>query len=238
MGSRAPLMRSVLVTGAAGRVGRRVTSCLRADGWAVCRFDVVDGDDVLDEAAVSRAARGSNAIVHTAAIAHDTAGTPAQIVATNVLGTWNVLLAAEAHAASRVVVFSSAQVFGFAEGEGPPAYVPVDDRHPVRASRPYGMSKRLTEDMCAAWTARTAIPTVVLRPVMILDDDDLRTVDAGDVDLGAFVHVRDVADAVSKALTASLDGHVRAILCGPGDFDTTVAREILGWKPTRGWPDA
>jgi len=229
-------MPSVLVTGAAGRVGRRVASSLRDNRWAVHQFDLVDGDDVLDEVAVLEAARGCDAVVHAAAIAHDTAGTPSEIVGTNVLGTWNVLLAAEAHTVSRVVVFSSAQVFGFAEGEGTPAYLPVDDRHPVRASRPYGMSKRLIEDMCAAWTARTTIPTVVLRPVMILDDDDLRTINAGDVELGAFVHVRDVADAVSKALTAPLDGHLRAILCGPGEFDTTVAREVLGWRPTRDWP--
>jgi nucleoside-diphosphate-sugar epimerase len=154
-----------------------------------------------------------------------------------VIGTWHVLLAAEEHAVSRVVVFSSAQVFGFAEGEGEPAYLPVDDQCPVRASRPYGMSKRLVEEMCAAWTARTAIPTVVLRPVMILDDDDLRVLHRNGVELGAFVHVDDVADAVTKALAAPVDCHIRAILCGPGDFDSAVAREALGWQSTRSWPD-
>jgi nucleoside-diphosphate-sugar epimerase len=52
-------------------------------------------------------------------------GSPADIVATNVLGTWHVLAAAEQCGVSRVVYFSSAQVFGFAEGEGQPAYLPV-----------------------------------------------------------------------------------------------------------------
>ena len=52
--------------------------------------------------------------------------------------------------------FSSAQVFGFAEGEGVPEYLPVDDDHPLRASRPYGLSKRLGEEMCAAWTSARA----------------------------------------------------------------------------------
>jgi UDP-glucose 4-epimerase len=167
-------MRTVLITGAAGRVGRRVVSCLGAQGWTVRPFDLVDGDDIRDEVRVSDAVRGCDVVVHAAALAHDTAGTPAAIVATNLLGTWNVLLAAEAHGVSRVVVFSSAQVFGFAEGEGVPAYLPIDDAHPLRASRPYGMSKRLVEDRCAAWTLRTAVPTVVLRPVMILDDHEVR----------------------------------------------------------------
>jgi nucleoside-diphosphate-sugar epimerase len=199
-------------------------------------FDLLDGDDVRDEACVFEAVRGCDAVVHAAALAHDTAGTPGEIVATNVVGTWHVLLAAEAHGVSRVVVFSSAQVFGFAEGEGVPADLPVGDDHPIRASRPYGMSKRLVEDMCAAWAERNGIPTIVLRPAMILDDDDLRTIDRGAVELGAFVHVEDVADAVGKALVAPVDGRVRAILCGPGEFDSTHAFETLGWTPTRGWP--
>jgi hypothetical protein len=135
-----------------------------------------------------------------------------------------------------VIVFSSAQVFGFAEGEGVPAYRPVDDRHPVRASRPYGMSKRIVEDMCDAWSTRTGIATIVLRPVMILDDADLRTIKSDVADLGAFVHVDDVAAAVRDALDAPVAGHLRAILCGPGDFDSGVAREAFGWVPTRNWP--
>ena len=45
-------------------------------------------------------------------------------------------LAAEQWHASKVVYFSSAQVFGFAEGEGTPDYRPVDDDHPLRAARP------------------------------------------------------------------------------------------------------
>ena len=175
--------------------------------------------------------RGCQAVVHAGAIAHDRAGTPAEIVATNVLGTWHVLQAAESCSVSGVVYFSSAQVFGFAEGEGTPAYLPVDDAHPVRAARPYGMSKRLAEDMCAAWTSRTGIPTTVLRPVMILTDAALLQVTESEAELGAFVHADDVATAVLRALSAPPDGHVRLTLCGPGQFDTSAARRILGWTP-------
>ncbi len=75
-------------------------------------------------------------------------------MAVNVLGTWHVLLAAEAAGAGRVVYFSSGQVFGLAEGERLPDYFPVDDAHPRRAMRPYGLSKCLAEDLCAGFTAR------------------------------------------------------------------------------------
>ena len=118
-------------------------------------FDCADGADVLDLMAVRRAARGCAAIVHLAALAHDSAASPEQIMAVNVLGTWRVLLAGEAAGAVRVISFSSPQVFGIAEGERLPDYFPVDDAHPRRAARPYGPSKRLAEDLCEGFTART-----------------------------------------------------------------------------------
>jgi UDP-glucose 4-epimerase len=191
-------MAKVLLTGSSGGVGRATRPVLAAAGWAVEPFDLTDGNDLRDQAAV--------------------------------------LHATETHAVSRVVYFSSAQVFGFAEGEGTPAYLPVDDAHPLRAARPYGMSKRLAEDMCAAWTSRTAIPTIVLRPVMILTDSALLRVTETEAELGAFVHADDVATAVLRALSVKVNGHVRLTLCGPGQFDTRATRQILRWKPSRGWP--
>jgi UDP-glucose 4-epimerase len=173
---------------------------------------------------------GGVEVVHAGAIAHDSTGIPAEIVATNVLGTWHVLLAAVQLGVSRVVYFSSGQVFGFAEGEGEPAYLPVDDNHPIMASRPYGMSKRLAEEMCSAWTRRTGIPTIVLRPVMILDDEGLRSVSHEAAELGAFVHAEDVASAVQLSLAVDVEGHHRLTLCGPGPFDTSVANALLGGK--------
>jgi UDP-glucose 4-epimerase len=139
-------------------------------------------------------------------------------MAVNVLGTWHVLLAAEESGAGRVIYFSSAQVFGTAEGELLPDYFPVDDAHPRRAARPYGLSKRLAEDLCQAFTARTTIGTVSLRPVAVWDPGQYhRTAQRWRAaprsewepfwEYGAFVDVRDVATAVHTALTVPLQGH-------------------------------
>ena len=110
----------VLLTGSSGGVGRATQPVLAARGWTVRPFDSVDGCDLRDEAAVRAAMRGCDAVVHAGALAHDSAGPPSDIVATNVLGTWHVLSAAESAGVARVVYFSSAQVFGCAEGEGSP----------------------------------------------------------------------------------------------------------------------
>ena len=95
-------------------------------------------------------------------------------MAVNVLGTWHVLLAAQAAGVARVVHFSSAQVFGTAENERVPDYFPLDDQHPRLAGRPYGLSKVLSEDLCAGFTGRTGIATVSLRPVHVWQPDYYR----------------------------------------------------------------
>ena len=125
-------MARVLLTGSSGGVGRAALPALESAGWTVRCFDIAEGQDLRDEASVRKAVTGCDAIVHAGAIPHDTRGTPADIVATNVQGTWHVLLAAEAEGVDRVVYFSSAQVFGCSEGEGTPAYLPIDDAHPLR----------------------------------------------------------------------------------------------------------
>src|SRR5687768_7357403 len=110
-------MTTVLLTGSSGRVGRRLAARVERLGGNIRPFDLADGCDLRDEEAVLAAAEGCDAIIHAGAIPHDSAGSPADIVATNVLGTWHVLLAAQRCSAQSVVSFSSVQVFGFSEGE-------------------------------------------------------------------------------------------------------------------------
>jgi UDP-glucose 4-epimerase len=214
----------VLVTGHRGKIGRCVAEHLAASGYSVVGFDLSEGSDLLDLAAVTEAAEGCSAIVHLGGLAHDTAGTPEHIMAVNVLGTWHVLLAAEATGATRVVHFSSGQALGVAEGERLPDYFPVDDDHPRRAMRPYGLSKRLAEDLCQGFSARTGVASVSLRPVAVWDAEEYSRVEQQRItdlrsewepfwEYGAFVDVRDVATAVQQALEAQLTGHHRALLC-------------------------
>jgi len=238
----------ILVTGQRGHVGAHVAAHLERLGHEVAGYDRRDGDDLLDPAAVRRAADGCAAVVHAGALPHDTAGSPEDIMAINVLGTWHVLLAAEAAGASRVVHFSSGQVFGLADGERQPDYFPVDDAHPRRAMRPYGLSKVLSEDLCAGFTARTGIPTVALRPAWVLDPAMYQPIEAEwradpasewtpTWEYGQFVDVRDVAAAVQLALDVPLAGHHRLLLCA-ADISATgptlvMAERFLPSVPVR-----
>jgi nucleoside-diphosphate-sugar epimerase len=264
-----------LLTGDRGRLGVPVRARLEADGHEVAGFDALDGHDVRDAAALREAAAGAEAIVHLAGLPDDLDAAPGDVMAVNVLGTFNVLLAARAAGASRVVYASSGKALGLLER--PPAYLPVDDAHPGLPSRAYGLSKWLAEQACEAFTNETGIATICLRPVLVLDAAGWAALDGCDElppgrgaswHLGVFVDADDVAEAVAASLTCPDPGHVRALLCAdevgsaraaadlvaehlpgvrwrdgaaytPGSrralVDTTVAREVLGWRPRRSW---
>ena len=100
----------VLVTGGSGFVGSHVVEQLHADGHEPWIYDRVapaaNGEansrsiigDVRDDAALLRAARGCDAIIHLAAVADVSVAvrTPEETQQTNVTGTRFVLRAAAA----------------------------------------------------------------------------------------------------------------------------------------------
>ena len=225
---------NVLLTGDQGRLGRAIAARLAIDGHAVRGYDLAGGNDILDAAAVANAARGIEAIVHAAGLADDRNGAPADVMAANLLGTWNVLLAAEAAGAARVVHFSSGKALGMLERD--PDYLPVDDDHRGLPGRPYGLAKWLSEEMCAAFTARTGIDTLCLRPVAVFDEAGYaRAIAApprppapGAVwHLGVHIDLRDVADATAAALRCPPPGHMRLLLCAADIADRRPTLELV-----------
>lgn len=167
----------VLVTGAGGLLGRAVVSEL-SGRCAVVGFDLKAGDadidwrtgDVTDAAAVRDAVDGCDAVLHIAAIPNIWSGSGETIMRVNVLGTYQVLAAAEAAGVKRVVLCSSDSVIGFTVREGamlPPLYLPIDGKHPLRATDPYAMSKVLGEQMGRGFVHRGKLEVVALRPVFV-----------------------------------------------------------------------
>lgn len=138
-------------------------------------------------------------------------------------GTWHVLLAAQQVGVQRVVSFSSIQVSVASQARVSPTTSPSTTTTRAGGRAPTASSKRLGEDLCEAWSAETGIPTVVLRPTVVLGNEPFGRVDPQDLDHGAFVHVDDVADAVARALIVPIDDHVRLILNAPAT-STPAAR--------------
>jgi len=220
---------TVLVTGHRGRLGAAIVHALQQGGHGVRGFDLTEGGDVRNFDAVRRAAEGATSIVHVAGIAGDRPANPADIMAANLLGTWHVLLAAEAQGIRRVVHFSSGKALGMLERN--PAYLPVDDAHPGLPTLPYALSKWLAEEMCAAFTTRTGVDTICLRPVQAFDQAsyDARLTapewqpGKGHWHLGVHIDLRDVATATRAAVECAARGHHRLLLC---------AADIAARRPT------
>ena len=107
----------VVITGAAGRIGRCLMGGLREAGHEVQGIDVVPGDDIVvadlasDVDALSALLAGTGAVVHLAAIAAETDFATA--VETHIGLTQRVLEAAVAYGVPRVVYASSNHAVGF-----------------------------------------------------------------------------------------------------------------------------
>lgn len=224
----------VLLTGSSGRIGVAAHRALTQAGHEVRGFDLAQGLDVRDASAVLRAAAGADVIVHAAGLADDRCANPADIMAVNILGTWNTLLAAEQHGIGRVVVFSSGKALGMLERD--PDYLPMDDAHRGLPTRPYGLSKWLAEEMCAAFTRRTGIDTLCLRPVAVFDaagyeqqiDAPRRPPTPGAVwHLGVHIAMDDVAQATVAALSTGFRGHARLLLCADDIADRRPVGELV-----------
>jgi len=171
-------MKQVLVTGAGGLLGAYVVDALLPD-YAVTSLDrcvpaapIPHVDcDILDLAAVRRAVKGMDSVIHIAAAANIHSGPAERIIDVNLRGAWNILEAAFEAGVRRVVLCSSDSVMGntvWKDYFWKPLYLPVDEAHPVRPADPYGLSKLLAEEAGRSFAARGVMAVVALRPVFIL----------------------------------------------------------------------
>jgi nucleoside-diphosphate-sugar epimerase len=167
----------VLVTGAAGLLGRFVVEELLAHGYGVRGLDRRRGTagidwrvaDVTDAVAVNDATNGADAVLHIAAVPNIWSGDGQTIIRVNVQGTYTVLEAAEAAGIERFVFCSSDSVSGYTVREGrmlQPLYTPLDLDHPLLATDPYAISKVLGEGLSRAYALR-GMSVVALRTVFV-----------------------------------------------------------------------
>ena len=133
-----------LVTGATGFVGRHLVAHLAAAGdeVAISEAEITEPDALEADFEGSR----PDAVYHLAAQADVQASftDPVATLRVNVEGTFNVLAAAKRAGAGRVVVISSADVYGRVE----PECLPVDESCAMLPVTPYGASKAAAEMVC------------------------------------------------------------------------------------------
>ncbi len=222
---------NVLVTGSRGRIGAVVAQSLRRAGHGVVEYDLLDGQDILDAPALERSMRGTDAIVHSAALLGRPADAPERIMNVNLQGTWNVLACASALGVERMVLLSSVDALGVFKGERAPDYLPLDDAHPCYPRTPYGISKRLSEEMCRLASEASRLSVVALRPPGVWTESTYEWVQDMRArqpefewspfwEYGAFIDVRDLSQACVRALACSSAGF-RCVAVASADVTTS-----------------
>ncbi|MCC4614627.1 GDP-mannose 4,6-dehydratase [Xanthomonas campestris pv. asclepiadis] len=162
----------VLISGASGFTGRYMTQQLKEQGCTVIgvgtRSDAAGTGstdefwpmDLRDAADVARAVAQAQAdyVVHLAAVAFVGHGDADDFYRVNLLGTRNLLqaLAASQHRPERVLIASSANVYGNAT-EGV-----IDESVTPAPANDYAVSKLAMEYVASLWRER--LPLVIARP--------------------------------------------------------------------------
>lgn len=159
-------MRTLLVTGHTGFVGRAVGETLQADSaeprWRLAALP--DDFDVRSPLLANHVdAIRPDAVLHLAGRTSvaDSFADPDAFFEVNFHGTWNLLRALKsAGFAGRIVYVSSGDCYGAV----PPDELPVSEDRPLRPRSPYAVSKAAAESLCYQWSQTEGLPIVIARP--------------------------------------------------------------------------
>lgn len=247
--------KKVFVVGGAGFIGLHVVDRLLEDGWTVRIFDNMwrgDRDraneltktgkvDVIDQdirngAAVRAAMQGYDYVINLAADSiNKSVADPYSSFDINVAGMHNVVAAAADLGVKRIVIASSASVYG------DPEKLPMHEDDKLSPLTPYCIGKRTAEDILGYYGRRVGLPWIALRFFNVygegqkttayytsvinhfvnrLKKGDAPVIDGEGKQSMDFIHVKDIARAVVLALTSE-ESNV-PINVGTG-IDTTVA---------------
>jgi GDP-4-dehydro-6-deoxy-D-mannose reductase len=153
-----------IVTGATGFVGPYLVEHLTACGDEVSGVDSSTGPDLLDPIGWEElfATVRPEVVYHLAGWA-DVGGSwqrPHQAFRVNAEGTMNVLLGARPIQGVRVVLVSSADIYGTVT----PTELPLTEDSPVKPRSPYGVSKEAAEAVARQFNRGFGVDTVIARP--------------------------------------------------------------------------
>jgi uronate dehydrogenase len=224
-------LRRLLLTGAAGQLGRVLRPRLKACCDTLRLSDIAalepagDGEEVQiaalqDKAAVIALLADVDAVVHFGGISVEHAFE--DILPANIAGTYHVYEAARIQRVRRIVFASSNHVTGFYR-----QCETIDATMPVRPDGYYGLSKAFGENLAQLYWDRWGIETVSLRIGSSFPEPVDRRM------LATWLSHDDLERLVLAALTAPVVGHT--VIYGMSDnplvwWDNTAARHV-GYRP-------
>ena len=230
-------MQKVLITGAAGRIGRTLRAGLkdRCDLRLMDRKPIDDAEvddvhvgDVADVEWMAAVCQGVDAVVHLAG--DPSTGAPWEsVLEVNIKGTYGAYEGARRAGAQRLVFASSNHATGFYEQEG----VYTTPEMPVRPDSLYGVSKSFGEDLARFYVDQYGMKAYCLRIGSFQPDSAVENRQSDRI-LSTWLSYRDTVQLVWRCLEVEsvdfgiyygISGNERAY------WDTENARRDLGYAP-------
>ncbi|RKS76845.1 uronate dehydrogenase [Actinomadura pelletieri DSM 43383] len=220
---------TIVLTGAAGRIGTALRGPLRDEAERLVLVDVapvsaeapnevVHRTDLTDLAGAARAVEGADAVVHLAGVP-DEASFP-DLVQGNILGTQRVLEAARLAGVPRVVLASSNRLTGHY-----PSTETLSSEMPPRPDGLYGVSKVAVEALGRLYADKFGMDVVCLRIGSFVDRPSEPR------HLSTWLSPRDCAGFVRAALTVPSPGFLAAYAVSANPRRFWELDERLGYAP-------
>ena len=247
----------ILVTGAAGLIGKEVTKGLVAAGHDVVATDLVKDDlspaqkfvvgDLVSADFISQLDFRCEAIVHLGSIPRPGIASDETVLHNNVMGTYHVFASAVENNVPLVIYASSLSIYGMA-WSGPwtsPDYVPVDEKHPLHHYESYALSKEVNERSADMWANRSETAFVGLRfphtHTEALFAEMAQKMRAGDKEIleqgakifWAYLDLRDAVQGIITVINKGAKGSKTYNFAAPDTYAHKPTREMMAeFHPT------
>ena len=246
----------ILITGAAGLIGKEVTKGLVAAGHDVLATDLVKDDlspaqkfvvgDLVSDEFISQLDFRCDAIVHLGSIPRPGIESDEKVLHNNVMGTYHVFANAVENNVPLVIYASSLSIYGFAWSTGTsPDYVPVDEKHPLHHFESYALSKEVNERSADMWANRSKTAFVGLRIphthtnlvftelAQKMRERDKAILEQGAKIFWAYLDLRDAVQGVLTVIEKGAKGSKTYNFAAPDTYAPKPTREMMAeFHPT------
>lgn len=221
-------MKTALVTGAAGFLGKHLVASLSHEGYQVTTLGSSKSKGAMHLTVDIRnpftlPATTYDLVVHAAGKAHVVPRTPAEadeFFQVNHVGTQHLLAALTSDGgtkAKHVIFISTVAVYGQEFGDH------LSEQAELLAKDPYGKSKILAEEEVQAWSQEHQVPASIVRPPLVVGENPPGNLGAmiDSIARGRFVNIGGGKARRSMVFAQDIAAAIPAIAASPGTYNLT-----------------